>query len=243
MKSKILIITGVTVIEVLVASFLFSLLAGVMFYIFTVSSRTWVTVREGVELKESAQVLMTRIERLLRASSVESVEIVKYPLTGDNEAISFLSVYDDDGMASYNDGLAQMNWQEYIIFYIEDDPSVSHPDYYRLCSRTVFLGDYLNDYSSDTLSNLTYPPTSSGSSHYPVDEYIRGVTIVPLEPYLSAPRYITRNITSLGFEMDEEKREVEISVKIGKPQNPKDPASNPGTEKIELSTKIILRNN
>ena len=197
-------------------------------------------MRKGVEVKESAQILMTRIEKSLRASSIESVEIEDYPSTSDCQAISFLTIYDEEGMASYNYTLAQMNWQEYIIFYLEDDPAVSKDGYYRLCSRKVFLGDFLDNYEVDILSALPYPPNSSPGPANPMKSYITG-SVVPLD-YLSDPRYITRNVTGLKFEKEEELSQVEISVEIGKPLNPSDPNSEEDPDKMKLSATIILRN-
>lgn len=234
-------IRGITVIEAIVAFLIFSLLSGAIFYIFSTSSRTWFKVREAVELKESAQILMTRLERLLRASSIKSVEIIQYPSGSSSDALSFLSVYDEGGMATYNDSLSEMNWQEYVIFYLEDDPAVNPSGYYRLCSRSVFLGGFLNDYPCDVLSKLPYPPETSVTNTFPMIDYVTG-SVEPPDTYITSPRVVTRNITQLNFNSHIDTRKVEIFVKIGKPAKDNELQSPPGQEKLEMGTSVVLRN-
>jgi len=57
---------GVTLLEVIISIGIFSLLTTVIFYIFAISSRSWLKARETVDVRESAQLLISRIERELR---------------------------------------------------------------------------------------------------------------------------------------------------------------------------------
>lgn len=236
--------TGITLLEILFATAIFSLLAGLMFYIFSISARSWLKVRQTVEIKESSQILMARIESELRATSALSLEIIDYPPVADpnqqSNAISFLSPYDDNGtIPEYDSYAGVMKWKKFIIFYIDDDPAVKTEGYYQLFMRKIFLGD---SFSTLLLKNLPYPPLSSTSvcNTNPMKNYIDGT--VPSDIYLTPPRVVTGNIKKITFTVNETGKKVDIYVKIGKPVKPLAASSPESPDKMELNGTVVLRN-
>ena len=117
MKNKLSNSSGLSLLEIILSVTLFSLLAGLIIYILSVSSGSWLKVRETAEIREGAQVVISRIEKELRASSIQSAEVIEYPSESQNNAISFLSAYDENGMVSFNSS-GEINWQNFIIFYV-----------------------------------------------------------------------------------------------------------------------------
>jgi len=244
MTKRHIYMAGVTLLEIMFAAAIFSFLAGLMFYIFSISARSWIKVRQTVEIKENSQILMARIENELRATSVSSLDIIDYPSVSDpnqkSNAISFLSPYDDNGnIPEYDSYAGAMKWKKYIIFYLDDDTTVKPEGYYQLFMRKIFLGD---NFSTLLLKKLPYPPLSSTplSNTNPMKNYIDGT--VPSDIYLTAPRPVTGNIRKLNFTANSNGKKVDIIVKFAKPVNPMDVTSPEGPDKLELRSTVVLRN-
>ncbi len=235
---------GFSLLESMMAVCLLSIVMGAMFYIFSVASTSWLKARKTIEVKESAQVTFTRLTSLIRCSSINSVTVIPYQ--GTNNAISFLSAIDiGTGKTEYTeDGV--MFWKKYMIFYLADDGDIAHPDYYKLMSKEVSLGRYINasaPYPTGPINELLYPPdpnTSAGTG-YNLLNYLPTVT-VPASSYISPPRVVSRNITNLTFTTDFANLSVAIKVKTGKPLKPALVSSPPSPEKLELEGVVILRN-
>jgi len=240
MRKKYFKAGGLTILEVILATTIFSLLSSLIFYIFAVSSQSWLKTRQTVEVKESAQVVLTRIEKELRSSAYSSVEIIEYP-DPNNNAISFLSGQDSTGKTTFDDK-GKIKWKKFIIFYIEDDPKVVKAGYYQLFSKEVSLGDFVDTFPTDTIEFLAYPPLwvneFDESKLFNMEDYLDG-TLLPLT-YMSEPRPVSKNITSINFDLGA--RDVEIRIKTGKPVNPRDPSTEAHPEKAELTSAVVLRN-
>jgi len=239
------ILRGLSLLELMMAMCLFLLLMGAVFHIYSISAKSWIKVRKQVEVKDSAQLTMIRIQRDIRSSAIDSILIIPYPDPNENNnAISFLSSYDTStGLSDYDEN-GKMKWTRYILFYLLQDPHVKAPWYYQLCRREVDISK-LSDYPTQPINNLGYPPDPNtpptGTGINPMTSYIAGM-VTPLEPYVSKQRIITRNITALEFNSASSTGEVDITVRTGKPVNPSDPLSSASPDKLELKGIIILRN-
>ncbi len=235
---------GVTVIEILIAIGIFSLLLTLMFYVFSISAKSWLKARNTVDIKDSGQILICRIESEIRTSAPGSVEIIDYPSISDpnnqSNAISFLSAYNDTGEIPEFSIIGQINWKKYVMFYLEDDPSVAKEGYYQLFTRKLFLGSYTDNFSTGVLKDLYYPPDANSTTTYPMAHYVDPNT--PSDTYLTPRRPVTRNIKKLNFVLDSSSNTINIAVKIGKPVNEKDAASSESPETCNLTGTVLLRN-
>lgn len=237
---------GTTLLEIMLSLTIFSMISGLMFYIFVISSGSWLKVRKGIEVNESAQVLLSRIEREIRGSSINSVETMHYIISGSpapNDAISFLTAYDPNTrMTAYKNESGEMNWKQYLIFYVDDDPKIVPSGYYVLYSKTVDLAACCSDnsYPSIKISAFPYPPTKTNwkKTNPPVNPMSYYLTAT--STYISSRRTIARNITYLNFSTD--LSSVRILVKTGKPLKPDLDSSLPSNEKLELESVVVLRN-
>ena len=241
MKKRIFKFKGLTILEVILAVSIFSMLSTLVFYIFAISSSSWLKTRETVEVKESAQVVLTRIEKELRASAYQSIAIIEYPSGSGNNAISFLSGLDETtGRTIYDEDTGKMEWKKFVIFYLEDDPKIVKEGYYQLFSRDVLIGEFVDNFATTSLDWLPYPPLESTDedSIYEVEQYLDGT--VPAMTYVQDPRSISRNVTGLNFKLGA--REVDIVINTGKPVNPVDPNSEASPEKMTLRSTVYLRN-
>ena len=236
-------LSGMTLIEILVSIAIFSMLLSLMFYIFSISTKSWIKARNTVDIKDSAQILIERIENDIRASSPDSVEIIDFPNVSDpdnqSNAISFLSAYDDDGSIPKYSILGQINWKKFIIFYLRQDPGITASGYYQLLSKKVFLGNK-DIFSTCVLKDLCYPPDSNSTTTYPIARYIDPNT--PSDKYLTPGRIITGNIRQLNFIFDSSSKKINIIVKIGKPVKPYETSGEESPEKYTLQSTVMLRN-
>lgn len=84
---------GLTLLEVMVSLVIFSMLLTALFYVYSIAAQSWLKVRQQIEVKDSARITLTRIEREIRASSIISVLIENYPVSTDPNTndISFLT--------------------------------------------------------------------------------------------------------------------------------------------------------
>ena len=239
---------GVTLIEMFLAVSLLSLVIGVMFYIFAVASTTWSKSRELIEVKESAQIVLTRIEREIRGSAIDSVTIdPNYPDHGNN-SISFLSaVNPTTGRTDFNNK-GEMWWRKYVLFYLKHDQnasgSVTYNKYYQLYSREISLGQFSSSgttgYDTDPITELLYQPLWS-TPDIPGNKHDNDFYITQSAgTYISAEHPVIKNITQLQFVSVPPR--IEIHVITGKPLIPEDPNSPPGPDKMEFTSVVVLRN-
>jgi hypothetical protein len=225
---------GITVMEGIISLVLLSMLMGVIFYIFSTSAKSWLKVRSSIEVRQSGQVTLTRIEKHLRTSAYNSVYIITYPSATTNEAISFLSAYDETtGFTSYDFNSGRITWKKFIIFYLEDDTSAG---YYKLFSKEVNLGDYIDNFATAILDTLPYPPLTSSTAGMSISSYIGTSGTYKSQSdkgnYISPARLVVRNITSLTFNNGISGR-IDIEVHTGKPKS---------QEKMILKSSVSLRN-
>ena len=246
MKKNFFSHKGLTILEVMISITIFSLLAGVIFYTLSVSTSVWVKISNTVELEGKGELVLGRIEKELRASTIKSVKIIKYPEGSDNDAISFLSCYDKDMKAGHN-SLGKVKWKSFVLFYIEDDPKINSQRYYQLRSRKVLLGEYSEYFvgeNKNTIDTLPFPPVIANSNTFEMIDYITDnlPATSPPDLYITEPRSIARNIRSLNFLYEEDTRKIDMIVTFGKPQNGSYSMKGSKTEEFDLKTTIILKN-
>lgn len=241
---KIKFYSGLTLLEVMISITIFLILMTSLFYIYVISTKSWLKVRQKVEVKDSAQITLIRIEREIRASAIDSIDINTYPPSTSNQAISFLSSCNaSTGLSEYDDGTAKMLWNKYIIFYLLDDDKVVPDNYYKLCRREVDINTLsVHNRTTKPLYELPYPPLDATplTQIHVMKDYIElnGTG----SPYVSAEKTITRNITGLNFTSASATKRVEIIVHTGKPVDPRRSSSPASPEKIDFTGVVILRN-
>ncbi len=235
---------GVTVLESLLAITIFSMLSGVMFYIFSVSAGSWLKVRQTVEVKESAQVVLSRIERELRCTSPDSIQLMNHTISSvplPDDVISFLSAFNSTTGKTEYDSSGHMAWQKYVIFYLEDDKKYKKDGYYQLWSREVSLADYKGNYPSQQIQYMPYPHLISPPGT--AQSLLAYITMAE-DSYTTKPRPVDRNITYLNFTLDNTglQGKVYIHIKTGKPVKPESASSEDSPEKLDIKACIGLRN-
>ncbi len=229
---------GMTLLEVMMSLTIFVMLLGLITYIYTVSSKSWLKVRQQIDVKDNAQITMVRIMREIRGSARKSVTIISYPNTADPncQAISFLSSYDDTShISDYDTTSGKMVWTKYVLFYLKDDENVVTPGYYQLMRREIDVSNIPN-YSTTVITNMPFPPTSMTGNTKEMYEYIEMVK----NTYVSTPTTVSRNITRLNFTRIGSK--IEITVNTGKPLKPNSASSPASPEKVNLTGIVVLRN-
>ncbi len=100
-------------LEVLIASFVLTILLGAIFLIFEIGSRAMLKTESRTDLLQSLQVGVGRWSRELEPSVYGSVTVAP-----DGKALSFLSassdLYDGDYAVASNGSLV---WQKYLVYY------------------------------------------------------------------------------------------------------------------------------
>lgn len=241
---KIKFCSGLTLLEVMISISIFLMLMSALFYIYVVSTRSWLKVRQKIEVKDSAQITLTRIEREIRSTAIGSIDIQIYPVSTVNQAISFLSSYNDSkGITDYDDSSGKMLWNRYVIFYLRDDDKVARDGFYKLCRKEVSIKTLsVNNRTTKPLYQLPYAPLDATppTQNHVMTDYIdlNGTG----SPYVGPEKTITRNITRMGFTSYPSTKKVEITVYTGKTVDPKNSSSPVSPEKLELIGAVVLRN-
>jgi len=228
---------GMTLVEAMISLAIFSMVGTMLFTIFSFSTKAWLKISDTISLRDSGNLILSRLENELSASTISSVEVIVYPEKTVNRAISFLSAIDGDYRIA-PDSSGRMEWKKFIIFYLEGDTTFIRNGYYQLWSKEVFLGDYTSSADKYLLKDLPFPPLEGESRTYPVISYIKN-SIASSEPYITRPRSIARYITFLDFKVNSERKKVELFFNVSKPSN-----NNYETalEQMQIKSTVTLRN-
>jgi prepilin-type N-terminal cleavage/methylation domain-containing protein len=237
---------GLTLLEIMLALAIFTMLLGLVVYIYTIAAKSWLKVKSQIDVKHSAQITMIRIQREIRGSAINSVMVEdSYPTAG-NQAISFMSSYDDTSGRTNYDENGKMKWSKVVFYYIEKSPcersygNFTYNNFYQLLRRELDIKLLSDNLSTTTIDMVPNPPDGASTTGATMFSYLTGVSG---GSYLRAPNIITRNITSLKFTVSTDKKTVAMNVSTGKPANPFDLNSAPRTdEKLTLKGLIYLRN-
>ncbi len=229
--------TGMTLLEAMISAAIFSMIGTMLFTIFSFSTKAWLKISDTIALRDSGNLILSRLESELSASTINSVEVIPCPEKTDNRAISFLSATDGDYLTA-PDSFGRMEWKKFIIFYLEGDTKFSYDGYYQLWSKEVFLGDYTSSVDENLLKDLPFPPLEGKGTTYPVISYIKN-SIASSELYITRPRAIARYITFLDFKVNSERKKVELFFNLGKPSNNRNETA---MEQMKIKSTITLRN-
>jgi len=226
-------------VEAMISVAIFSMVGTMLFVIFSFSTKAWLKISDTVALRDNGNLILSRLENELSASTISSVEVIVYPEKTVNRAISFLSAIDGDYRTA-PDSSGRMEWKKFIIFYLEGDTKFIRNRYYQLWSKEVFLGDYTSSADEHLLKDLPFPPLEGESRTYPVISYIKNsITVKDSELYITRPRSIARYIIFLDFKVNSERKKVELFFNVSKPSNNNNETA---PEQMKIKSTITLRN-
>jgi len=239
MKTYCFYRTGMTLVEAMISVAIFSMVGTMLFTIFSFSTKAWLKISDTIALRDSGNLILSRLENELSASTINSVEVIVYPEKTVNRAISFLSATDGNYRTAH-DSSGRMEWKKFIIFYLEIDAKFSRDGYYQLWSKEVFLGDYASSADEHLLKDLPFPPLEGKGTACPVISYIKNsITVKDSELYITRPRSIARYITYLDFKVNSERKKVELFFNLGKSSNN---SNEKAPEQMKIKSTITLRN-
>lgn len=179
-----------TVMEVLVATFILTLILGLLCAVFKTGVDAWKKSRTTIDVEDSVQVAVMRIANDLRQSSTSSITI--YSLEKNNDIISFLSPCDDEGKSDFDMYGFTPLWVKYIIYYLARDPQndSSDPDFkaYKILKKELVLEE---NYGTVPIQEV-YDKNDLWYYMHNTDPHLS-------PPYPQEGRLIARNITDLEF--------------------------------------------
>ena len=105
--------SGQTLIEILVATGLFTILLAALFFLYNFGAASWMKGNTKSELLGEIQKFQARFTRAVELTSFVSLTID----TGVPDAVCFLSPLNDDGDFQFNPYLNRPRWQKYLFFY------------------------------------------------------------------------------------------------------------------------------
>ena len=108
---------GFSVVEILIASIILGLLVTALFGLFRTGIVSMRKVDNQTELIRELQILSLKITDEASASSFKSL-----CLSGNHEAVSFLSAVDKNGVFR-TDEFGRPEWQEFILYYYQQEDS------------------------------------------------------------------------------------------------------------------------
>lgn len=105
---------GFTVAELLVSSFVLSLLMVAAFGIYRMGASAWLKSDAKTELLGLAQVVTAKLNRDVEGSSYRSLAVA-----ADGSGVAFLSAQNEDGVFIYDPVTVMPKWQKYIVIYFD----------------------------------------------------------------------------------------------------------------------------
>lgn len=229
-----------TVLEIMVAAIILSILFGTIFYFFKMGSSAWQLSSRNVDLENQALIALTRMESEIRETVYGSISLAT--IYDPNDSICFLSMVD----ASTNVGTfngSNPEWKKYILYFLSRDQENSTSDYnaYELCTREVFFETYYPGYPEQTIDKFEYhygfpPPPYTTHLH---TEYVNDVIRIP-DKFTTSVRTICRYITGIYFSFDPAyvNHILDIELRARK----KIEGQDEGSKEIKLKSSIYLRN-
>jgi len=68
-----------TLVEAMISLAIFSMVGTMLFTIFSFSTKAWLKISDTVSLRDSGNLILSRLENELSASTISSVEVIVYP--------------------------------------------------------------------------------------------------------------------------------------------------------------------
>jgi len=233
---------GVTLIEIVIASFILLMIVYAIYDIFTHGLLMWRHGSKKMENEQKAIVVSNRLFYELKlspasslttftcnGSSVNNLNFVDTSTvlehdSNANNGISFRSPIDPNtGDIVFDNWMGKLRWQTYNIYYTKPDPVDNRKKIFY--SRELSLGSKTGEVNSTPLE--LFVPDVGGS--FQISDYING-TFPSSE--LSPERTVCRDVVKALFRRNSY-REVEFFIEVGQ----QDFASN-GNNRIN----IILKN-
>lgn len=203
--------TGYSLLELLIAMSLLSVLFGMTFTIFRMGAGAWLTNDTKAELLGRIQALSARIGRLAENSSWTSLSITDSDLA---HGCAFLVAADDDGRFQYDPYYGQPDWTRAQVFYFVSGTETVHSISYPLVGtsrRERFL-----DYSARFMTPAVDPTFNPSPENALKDKFTGGQPIaqqikdlrfekVERDITLSSGDTVSRNYQQLAIEITVEK--------------------------------------
>ncbi len=106
---------GFTLIEILIAAFLFLLVSGIVLGVAVIAKRYWQAAEGSIEVKQNTYIAT---EKVMKDVSDSSIDTFTDNTSETDRAIGFLSAYNTNGIFVTNNN-GEIVWQKYIIYYIK----------------------------------------------------------------------------------------------------------------------------
>lgn len=215
---------GVTLLEVIIASFILLMLVYAIYDIFTHGLLMWKLGSKKQDNEQKAIVVSNRLFYELKlspassittftcdGSSVNNLNLANTSIALENDSnanngISFRSPIDPNtGDIVFDNWMGKLRWQSYNIYYVKPDPLESKKNiFYR---RELSLGSKKGEVNSTPLE--LFVPDTGGSIQ--IIDCIKGTVA---GSGLSAERTVCRNVVKAFFRRNSY-REIEFFIEVG----------------------------
>jgi hypothetical protein len=107
---------GITLVELLVASFVLGLLGILTAALFRTGANGWKKMEAQSTMLADYEVLNSKISREVQRSIFSSASVATHP---DGPTLAFLSAVDDTGEFVLHEDTFEPVWQKYLVFYFD----------------------------------------------------------------------------------------------------------------------------
>ena len=231
---------GVTLLEVIIASFILLMLTVALYEIMIIGLNVWRHSSKQHSNEQNVMIMTHRIFSNLKITAASSITTFSYDGSSvnnlnyippsvsleedlnSNNSIAFLSPIDGvTSQISVDQSMGKLQWQKYLIYYLKDSPLSQG---YLLCQREISLGSNKGEVNSTPLELfdpardiLYYINASSGGD-------------------ISEERVVIRNVIKLFFS-HYPLNQVEFFIEIGQEETEDETASNRASK-----VKVMLAN-
>jgi prepilin-type N-terminal cleavage/methylation domain-containing protein len=177
---------GYSLIEVVVAMGILTLLLAIAFNAFVTGANAWQKGDAQTELLQNCQLTTTRLSHEAERTIYGSVTVA-----ANGQAVSMASaVYASTGQFAVDPASSNLQWQNYLIFYY--DASL-----YAVCEQTV------------PISPPTFTPV-------PIEQYNAGNGPQPLSSYLNNGTPIAHDVTQFNVHQAQTLLTVNVTAQKGR---------------------------
>lgn len=208
---------GSTVIELLVAAGVLSLLGLLTVALFRTGASGWKKLEAQSGLLADYEVLSSKLTREVQRSVAGSVSIGAYP---DGTTLSFLSAVDDTGT---------------FVIDTSDDPGFSHD--YKPVWQKYLIFNYDSNKREVTLNEVLLNAGSpQAKAPAPIETYDAGTGPKPLSSYRSGGRLLMKDVDACTFSLNNNILTLEV-------QGSRKRYGRIDPEKLQMKASANFRNN
>ncbi|MDQ7822266.1 MAG: prepilin-type N-terminal cleavage/methylation domain-containing protein [Candidatus Eremiobacteraeota bacterium] len=214
---------GFTLSEVIVSTALTAMMLLFIYATLLMIMRWWNMGTGMIHIQQSASVAVVKLASQLKCSAIGTITTVEGGAGDADFLMAFASPQDDRGEAHYDHSSGRPLWQKYVVYALVRD--AENPSLYRLMGRDYYPSYTITGALSQDNLKFYYTTLPPESTCWTLADRVANLNVdvgIPLDN-VSVPRHT-------------------VTVSLTTSEEVKDIYGKTTVQKIEVRTKVVLRN-